>query len=94
MHAGAEGQVAGCVAGDVEPVRIGEGRGVPVGRAEQRHDLLTRRDRDPADLHVFGSHAARWQAAEPGAAQEFLDRCGYQSRISAQLGHLAGVVKQ
>ena len=45
MHARAEGQVAGRVAGDVEPVRIGEYRGVPVGRGEERYDLLACRDR-------------------------------------------------
>jgi hypothetical protein len=86
--------MAGCVAGDVELVRIAEGRRVSVGRAEQRHDLLTRRDGDSADLYVFLGHAGRWQTAQPGAAQEFLDRSGYQSRISAQLGHLVGVVEQ
>ena len=34
VHADAEGQVAGGVAGDVEPVRVGEDRRVPVTRAE------------------------------------------------------------
>ena len=83
MHAGAEGQVPGRVACDVEPVRIGERRRVPVGRAEQRHDLLTRRDDHSADLYVFGGHAGGRQAAQPGVAQQFLDRPGDQSRIGA-----------
>ena len=76
MHAGADGQVAGRVAGDVKPIRIGEYRRIPVGRGVQRHDLLTRRDHYSAELHVFGGDAGRRQAAQPGAAQQFLNRSG------------------
>ncbi len=69
MHAGAEAQVAGCVTGDVEPVRIGEYRRVSVGRGVQRYDLLTCRDHHSADLYVFPGDAGRCHAAQPGAAR-------------------------
>ena len=47
-----------------------------------------------AVLHVFGGHAGWWQAAQSGAAQQFLDRSGDQLRVGAQLGRLIGVIQQ
>src|SRR5829696_4857792 len=40
-------------AGQVEPVRVGEGRRVAVGRAEQQPKLGPLGHRDPGDLHVL-----------------------------------------
>jgi hypothetical protein len=75
MDAGAEARVGLRRAGGVEPVRLGMGRGVAVGRGEQARHLVARREAVAEDLHLLPRDAGE-DVQRRVEAQDLLDRAG------------------
>ena len=80
MDPGAERQVARLVSPEVQPIGLGEARGVAVRRAEETEDEAPLRDRNASDLRVARRHPAR-PLDRAVVAQELLDRAGQEARI-------------
>ena len=93
VDAGAEAEVRVGGAAQVEPVRVGEHRRVPVGRAQQRGDLLARLDRDRPDPNRLGRGPLE-QLQRRVVPDQLLDGARHQARVRAQPGQLAGVGEQ
>ncbi len=94
VQAGPEGEVPAGVAADVEPVGIGEGRLVAIGRGAQRHHHLAPTDPGARHLEVLPCEAHGAVFDRVGEAQHLLHRTVHQAGVGAQPGHLGGVVEQ
>ncbi len=103
MQAGAEGQVLGgggeragggqVGAVEVEAVRVGEGPGVAVGRADQAEDGGAGRDEGAGELGVALGLPGH-QLDGRGEPQGLGDGGGQQRRVPADVRELLGVVDQ
>lgn len=90
VDAEGERQVPGGVGpGDVEPVRVGEHGGVPVGAAEGGDDGGTLRDQGAVHFCVLCRDAGR-QLGGAVVAEEFLDRAGGERRVGCERPPLRG----
>src|SRR6266566_1605851 len=72
VHPMAEPYVAGSVAPDIELARIMEPAGVAVGRAQEEHQRLARRDDGIRDLDLGGGEAQRGHLDGGVVAEELL----------------------
>src|SRR5689334_16793511 len=83
-----EGEVRVRIARDVEPLGIGELRGIAIRRCHQQHDAIAPLHGHSADHHVFGGGAHR-ALHGPVEAQALLDGGLQQLRLLAEAAPLA-----
>ena len=93
MDAAAEGHVLAGVAGDVEAVRLGEGRGIAVGRAQDQQDFVAFPDLVAEQVEILHGDALV-DLHRPVEAQELVDRRADQLGLAPQQGELVGRAQQ
>ncbi len=94
MDAVSQGEVPGGVAGEVEPVGLGEAARVPVGGGQGQQHGLPRGHGDAADGEVLDGEAPDGQRHRAVVAGQFLHRPVQQLRIRPQRGQLRGMGEQ
>jgi hypothetical protein len=93
VDAEAEGDMAIVAARDVEPVGIGEVRGISVGRADRGDHEGALRDRLAAQLHLrVGDAGGPLDGAV--VAQQLFHRAADQGGLAAQALELRGVLQE